>query len=48
MDVEQLNQLDKNKLISGGFTGDLDFKIAVKTNDVNKTSSITKIYLEYK
>ena len=48
MDIEQLNQLDKNKLISGGFTGDLDFKIAMKTNDVNKTSSITKIYLEYK
>ncbi len=47
MDVEQLNQLDKNKLISGGFTGDLDFKIAIKTNDVNKTSSITKIYLEH-
>lgn len=48
MDIEQLNQLDKNKLISGGFTGNLDFKIAIKTNDVNKTSSIAKIYLEYK
>ena len=48
MDIEQLNKLDRNKLISGGFTGDLDFKIAIKTNDVNKTSSITKIYLEYK
>ena len=48
MDMEQLNKLDRNKLISGGFTGDLDFKIAIKTNDVNKTSSITKIYLVYK
>lgn len=47
MDVEQLNKLDRNKLISGGFTGDLDFKIAVKTNDVNKTPSIIKIYIEY-
>ena len=48
MDVEQLNQLDKNKLISGGFVGDLDFKIAMKTNNVNKTPSVTKIYIEYK
>ena len=48
MDIEKLNQLDKNKLISGGFTGDLDFKIAMKTNDVNKTPSVTKIYIEYK
>ena len=48
MDIEKLNQLDRNKLISGGFTGDLDFKIAMKTNDVNKTPSVTKIYIEYK
>lgn len=48
MEVDNLNKLDKNKLISGGFTGDLDFKIAMKTNDVNKTPSITKIYIEYK
>ena len=48
MSVGMLNQLDKNKLISGGFTGDLDFKIAMKTSDVNKTPSITKIYIEYK
>ena len=48
MDIEVLNSLDKNKLISGGFTGDLDFKIAMKTNDENKTPSITKIYIEYK
>ena len=48
MDVSGLNQLDKNKLISGGFVGDLDFKIAMKTNNENKTPSVTKIYIEYK
>ena len=48
MEIEMLNYLDKKKLISGGFTGDLDFKIAMKTNNVNKTPSITKIYIEYK
>ena len=48
MEVNWLNSLDKQKLISGGFTGDLDFKIAMKTNDKNKTPSVTKIYIEYK
>ena len=48
MNVGTLNQLDKSKLISGGFTGDLDFKIALKTNDTSKTPSIIKIYIEYK
>ena len=48
MEVDNLNKLDKSKLISGGFTGDLDFKIAMKTSDVNKTPSVTKIYIEYK
>ena len=48
MELKDVNQLDKNKLISGGFTGDLDFKIAMKTNNVNKTPSVTKIYIEYK
>ncbi len=48
MEVSGLDSLDKNKLISGGFTGDLDFKIAMKTNDKNKTPSVTKIYIEYK
>ena len=48
VEVDNLNKLDKNKLISGGFTGNLDFKIAMKTNDVNKTPSVTKIYIEYK
>ena len=48
IEINSLDQLNKNKLISGGFTGDLDFKIAMKTNDVNKTPSVTKIYIEYK
>ena len=48
MEVDNLSKLDKDKLISGGFTGDLDFKIAMKTNDVKKTPSVTKIYIEYK
>lgn len=48
MDIEKLNSLDKNKLISGGFVGDLDFKVAMKTNDENLTPSISKIYIEHK
>ena len=48
MGIEMLNSLDKKKLIQGGFTGNLDFKYVMKTNDVNKTPSITKIYIEYK
>ena len=48
MDVSKVNKLDKNKLIAGGFTGNMDFLIAMKTNDNTKTPSITKIYIEYK
>ena len=48
MAIEKLNSLDKNKLISGGFVGDLDFKVAMKTNDENLIPSISKIYIEYK
>ena len=48
MDIEKLNNLGKNKLISGGFVGDLDFKVVMKTNDENLTPSISKIYIEYK
>ena len=48
MEVKNLDKLDKNKLVTGGFTGDLDFKIAMKTNDTNKTPSVTKIYIEYR
>ena len=46
MDISKVNELDKNKLITGGFTGDIDFLIAMKTNDNTKTPSITKIYKE--
>lgn len=48
MEVSELNSLDKQKLISGGFVGDLDFKIAMKTNNTNRTPSIIKVYVEYK
>ena len=48
MDVSKINKLDKNKLIQGGFTGNMDFKIAMKTNNKTKTPSITKIYIQYK
>ena len=48
MSMDKINNLDKNKLIAGGFTGDMDFLIAMKTNDNTKTPSITKIYIEYK
>ena len=48
MELIKVSQLNKSKLIAGGFTGDLDFKIAMKTNDKTVTSSVTKIYIEYK
>ena len=48
MEVSELNSLDKNKLISGGFVGDLDFKVAMKTNNTNRTPSITKVCIECK
>ena len=47
MDISKVNKLDKNKLIAGGFTGDIDFRIAMKTNDNTITPSITKIYILY-
>ena len=48
MSLKAINSLDKQKLISGGFTGNMDFKIALKTNNKTKTPSITKIYIQYK
>ena len=45
--ISKINKLDKNKLIAGGFTGDIDFRIAMKTNDNTVTPSITKIYILY-
>ena len=47
MNISKVNKLDKNKLIAGGFTGDIDFRIAMKTNDNTVTPSITKIYILY-
>ena len=47
MDISKVNKLDKNKLIAGGFNGDIDFRIAMKTNDNTVTPSITKIYILY-
>ena len=46
--LKAINSLDKSKLIQGGFTGNMDFKIALKTNNKTKTPSITKIYIQYK
>ena len=48
MDIETLNHLTKQNLIQAGFTGDLDFKIAIKTNDEKVTPSVSKIYITYK
>ena len=47
MGMKKVNELDKSKLIAGGFTGDMDFLIAMKTNDNTKTPSVTKIYIQY-
>ena len=48
MSMKKINNLTKEVLVQGGFTGNLDFRIALKTNDDTKTPSITKIYIEYK
>ena len=48
MSMEKINNFTKEVLIQGGFTGNIDFRIALKTNDDTKTPSITKIYIEYK
>ena len=47
MSMEKINNLTKEVLVQGGFTGNIDFRIALKTNDDTKTPSITKIYIEY-
>lgn len=46
-DIEVINNLDNAKLKAGGFIGDMDFKIALHTNDKFKTPAISKIYVEY-
>ena len=48
MSMEKINNLTKETLVQGGFTGNINFRIALKTNDDTKTPSITKIYIEYK
>ena len=48
MSMEKINNFTKETLVQGGFTGNINFKIALKTNDDTKTPSITKIYIEYK
>ena len=47
-DIEVINNLDDTTLKAGGFVGDMDFKIALHTNDKFKTPAISKIYVEYK
>ena len=48
MSMKKINNFTKEVLVQGGFTGNIDFRIALKTNDNTKTPSITKIYIEYK
>ena len=48
MSMEKINNLAKETLVQGGFTGNINFRIALKTNDDTKTPSVTKIYIEYK
>ena len=48
MSMKKINNFTKEVLVQGGFTGNIDFRIALKTNDDTKTPSITKIYIEYK
>ena len=48
MSMEKINNLTKETLVQGGFTGNINFKIVLKTNDDTKTPSITKIYIQYK
>ena len=47
-DIEVINNFDDTTLKAGGFVGDMDFKIALHTNDKFKTPGISKIYVEYK
>ena len=47
-DIEIINNFDDTTLKAGGFIGDMDFKIALHTNDKFKTPAISKIYVEYK
>ena len=46
--MEKINNLTKETLVKGGFTGNINFRIVLKTNDDTKTPSVTKIYILYK
>ena len=46
-DIEMINNFDDTTLKTGGFIGDMDFKIVLHTNDKFKTPAISKIYVEY-
>ena len=46
--MKKINNFTKETLVQGGFTGNINFKIVLKTNDNTKTPSITKIYILYK
>ena len=46
-DIETINNFDDTTLKTGGFIGDMDFKIVLHTNDKFKTPAISKIYVEY-
>ena len=46
-DINIINNLDNATLKTGGFIGDMDFKIVLHTNDKFKTPAISKIYVEY-
>ena len=48
MSMEKINNLTKETLVQGGFTGNINFRIVLKTNDDTKTPFITKIYILYK
>ena len=48
MSMEKINNLTKETLVQGGFTGNINFRIVLKTNDDTKIPSITKIYILYK
>ena len=46
-DIDIINNLNNATLKTGGFIGDMDFKIVLHTNDKFKTPAISKIYVEY-
>ena len=47
IDIEILNMLTKQNLIDGGFNGDIDFKIIMKTDNNLVSPSIRSIIIKY-